>query len=66
VFLSVWLVTVIPSPGNFTWKPYILLWFWLGVGADIIFGLPAWWQVFTRFRQMAVRRYGLAVPRAAG
>jgi len=68
VFLAVSLVTVISSaPGPYSeLKFYILLWFWLGIGADIIFGLPAWWQVLTRFRQLAVRRYGFAPAPIAG
>ena len=68
-FLAVSLVTVIsgaPRGPNSEWKFYILLWFWLGIGADIIFGLPAWWQVLTRFRQLAVRRYGFAPAPIAG
>jgi len=69
VFLAVSLVTVIsgaPRGPNSEWKFYIPLWFWLGIGADIIFGLPAWWQVLTRFPQLAVRRYGFAPAPIAG
>src|SRR5216683_8153529 len=44
VFLAVSLVTVIsgtaPRGPNSEWKFYILLWFWLGIASDIIFGLP--------------------------
>ena len=35
------------------WKFYFALWFILGVAADLAFGLPAWWQLRTRFRQLA-------------
>ena len=44
-----------------TWRFYLGLWFWLGVSADLIFGLPAWWQLRTRFRDLALRR--LTTPR---
>jgi hypothetical protein len=49
---------VIFSGGNVELRSYILLWFWIGLGADIAFGLPAWWLVLTRFRELAVRRQG--------
>ena len=35
------------------WKFYFALWFGLGLAADLAFGLPAWWQLRTRFRQLA-------------
>ncbi len=43
-----------PGPG---WKFYLHLWFWLGVLADLAFGLPAWWQLQTRFRELALQRF---------
>ena len=43
-----------PGPG---WKFFLYLWFWLGVLADLAFGLPAWWQVRKRFRDLALQRF---------
>jgi hypothetical protein len=43
-----------PPPG---WNFFLYLWFWLGIAADVGFGLPAWWQVQTRFRELALQRY---------
>jgi hypothetical protein len=40
-----------------SWKFYLYLWFWLGIIADIVFGLPAWYRLQTRFRQLALRRF---------
>lgn len=42
-----------PLPG---WPFYLLVWFWLGIAADLGFGLPAWWRVRTRFRELALQR----------
>jgi len=39
------------------WKFFLYLWFWLGVLADLAFGLPAWWQLRTRFRELALQRF---------
>jgi ABC-type transport system involved in multi-copper enzyme maturation permease subunit len=42
-----------PGPGeNF----FLYLWFWLGMLVDIAFGLPAWWQLRMRFRELALQR----------
>lgn len=38
------------------WRFFVHLWFWLGVITDAAFGLPAWWALKTRFREMALRR----------
>jgi hypothetical protein len=57
MFLAVSMIALF-SGGDFELRYYILLWFWIGLGADIVFGLPAWWQVLTRFRQLALRQYG--------
>ena len=40
-----------------SWRFYLRLWFWLGLGADLGFGLWAWWLLRTRFRQLALQRY---------
>lgn len=39
------------------WKFYLQLWFWLGLGADLAYGLPAWWQVRNRFQTLAASRF---------
>jgi hypothetical protein len=38
------------------WRFFLYLWVWLGIFADLGFGLPALWQVSTRFRELALRR----------
>jgi hypothetical protein len=43
-----------PGPG---WEFYLYLWFWLGILTDLAFGLPAWWQLRTRFRELALQRF---------
>ena len=43
-----------PDPG---WKFYLSLWFWLGILADLGFGLPAWRQLRMRFRELAMQRF---------
>jgi ABC-type Na+ efflux pump permease subunit len=37
------------------WRFYLLLWFALGILADLAFGVPAWNQLRTRFRSLALR-----------
>jgi hypothetical protein len=39
------------------WEFFLYLWFGLGVLADLAFGLPAWWQLRTRFRELALQRF---------
>jgi hypothetical protein len=56
LFLALSMITLF-SGNNFELRYYILLWFWIGLGADIVFGLPAWWQVLTRFRHLAAREH---------
>jgi hypothetical protein len=45
------------SPG---WKVYLGLWFGLGLGSDLLFGAGAAWQLLTRFRRLALRRFNPA------
>jgi hypothetical protein len=53
VMANLWFITRgSPAP---EWKFYLGLWFWLGIFADLTFGLPAWWKVRTRFRQLALQ-----------
>jgi ABC-type transport system involved in multi-copper enzyme maturation permease subunit len=44
------------------WKFYLRLWFWLGLLADAAFGIPAWWRVRTRFRELALQRLSTSKP----
>jgi hypothetical protein len=57
LFLAIRLGTLFSGTGDDDTSFYIALWFWLGVGVDLLFGLPAWWRVANRFRQLAVRRH---------
>ena len=52
------------GPGP-SWKFFLYLWFWLGVFADVAFGLPAWWQLRTRFRELALQRFTTSRERPA-
>ena len=45
------------SPG---WQFYLELWLGLGLATDVVFGLTAWWELRTRFRELALRRYNPA------
>ena len=44
-----------------TWEPgwqfYLKLWMGLGLAVDLVFGLTAWWQLRTRFRELALSRF---------
>jgi hypothetical protein len=42
------------SPG---WQFYLKLWMGFGLAADLVFGLTAWWQLRTRFRELALSRF---------
>jgi hypothetical protein len=54
VMVNVWCAT---RGGNIPdWKFFLSLWFWLGVGTDLLFGLPAWWNIRWRFRDLALQR----------
>src|ERR1051326_7615744 len=44
------------------WEFYLNLLFWLGLLADAVFGIPAWWRVRTRFRQLALQRLSASKP----
>jgi hypothetical protein len=45
------------APG---WQFHLTLWLGLGLAADLVFGLTAWWQLRTRFRKLALRRFNPA------
>lgn len=42
------------APG---WQFHLALWLGLGLAADLVFGLAAWWQLHSRFRELALRRF---------
>jgi hypothetical protein len=45
------------SPG---WQFYLKLWMGFGLAVDVVFGLTAWWQLRTRFRELALRPFNPA------
>jgi hypothetical protein len=51
---NLWVVTL----GGYalSWRFYLGLWFVLGILADSIFGLSAWWRLRSNFRELALRR----------
>jgi ABC-type transport system involved in cytochrome c biogenesis permease component len=53
----VWSGLVLGRVWSPDWMLYQKLWFWLGLGADLGFGLWAWWLLRTRFRQLAMQRF---------
>jgi hypothetical protein len=62
VMVNLWFVTRgAPTP---EWKFYLGLWFWSGIVADLAFGLPAWWKLRTRFRQLAFQSQSVKASRA--
>ena len=46
-----------PSSPDFTWIFYVGLWFGLGLLADLIFGIVAWRELRTKFRQLATQPF---------
>ena len=50
------------APG---WEFFLALWVGFGLAADLVFGLTAWWQLHTRFRELALRRFDQAPSRFA-
>ena len=57
---NVWLM--LHGSNDLGWKFYLYLWVWLGLLADAIFGLSAWWLVRTRFRELALQRFSMSKP----
>ncbi|HZR16564.1 MAG TPA: ABC transporter permease subunit [Verrucomicrobiae bacterium] len=45
-----------PSPG---WQFFLGLWFGLGIGADLLFGISSWQRLLTEFRRAAQEQYGV-------
>jgi hypothetical protein len=49
-----WHDLVLGGNWNPSWQFQLSLWFALGLSADFIFGLSAWWKLRTRFRRLAL------------
>jgi ABC-type transport system involved in multi-copper enzyme maturation permease subunit len=58
--INVWLM--LHGSNEPGWKFYLYLWVWLGLLADAVFGLSAWWLVRTRFRDLALQRLSTSKP----
>ncbi|MGO8927406.1 MAG: hypothetical protein ACLQU3_11020 [Limisphaerales bacterium] len=48
-----------------SWQFLLALWLGFGLAADLVFGLTAWWQLRTRFRELALMRFNPAPSRFA-
>jgi ABC-2 type transporter/Regulator of chromosome condensation (RCC1) repeat len=51
---QLWHELVLGGNWSPSWQFQVGLWFALGLSADFIFGLSAWWQLRTRFRRLAL------------
>jgi ABC-type transport system involved in multi-copper enzyme maturation permease subunit len=52
--MNLWVFTV--AGASFGWNFYLTVWVVLSVLADLGFGLPAWWRLRNRFRELALKR----------
>jgi len=50
---------ILPGSGP-SWMFYVRLWFWLGIGADLFYGLRAWSLLYKSFRELALQRVASA------
>jgi hypothetical protein len=57
---NVWFGLALGKAWDPGWRFYLKLWMGLGLAADLVFGLTAWWQLRTRFRELALRRFNPA------
>lgn len=57
VYVGVLVVVAATWSPDPKWPFYVGLWFGLGMVTDLVFGLVAWWQLRTRFRQLAMQRF---------
>jgi Regulator of chromosome condensation (RCC1) repeat len=48
-----------------SWQFRLALWLGFGLAVDFVFGLTAWWQLRTRFRELALRRFNPVPSRFA-
>ena len=54
---NAWFELVLGKHWDPGWQFVLKLWMGLGLAADLFFGLTAWWQLRTRFRELALRRF---------
>jgi hypothetical protein len=56
-----WLIAITAAVlfGKREFEPrfYLHLWFWVGLGGDLAYGIPAWWKLRHRFQELALRRF---------
>ena len=62
---KVWYGLALSEDWSPSWQFQIGLWLGLGLAADLAFGLTAWWQLRTRFRELALRRFNPVPSRFA-
>ncbi len=60
---QVWFGLALGQSWDPGWRFYLRLWMGLGLAVDLVFGLAAWWQLRTRFRELALRRFNPAPSR---
>jgi hypothetical protein len=58
---NAWFELVLGKHWDPGWQFVLKLWMGLGLAADLFFGLTAWWQLRTRFRELALRRFNPAL-----
>ncbi len=57
VVLIVANLLTMPASPELTWKFYVGLWFGIGLIVDLAFGIGAWWELRTKFRQLALQPF---------
>ena len=57
---NAWFELVLGKHWDPGWQFVLRLWMGLGLAADLSFGLTAWWQLHSRFRELALRRFNPA------
>ena len=62
---KVWYGLALGEDWSPSWQFLLALWLGFGLAADLVFGLTAWWQLRTRFRELALRRFNPAPSRFA-
>ena len=62
---KVWYGLALSEDWSPSWQSRLALWLGFGLAADLVFGLTAWWQLRTRFRELALRRFNPVPSRFA-
>src|ERR1035438_8346209 len=62
---TLWYELVLGKEWSPDWRFLLAVWFGLGLVTDLGMGLKAWWQLRTRFRELALRRFNPAPSRLA-